>query len=115
MMTPQSWNLWILQKQISRERQIISSWNKKIISYTSKATLLQKNSIVAELTFKLPKLEITKFNGTHLDWTRFWSQFSMEINSWRLASLTKLSYLKEFLETKVRGIIDELPFLFLRI
>ena len=23
---------------------------------------------------KLPKLVITKFKGTHLDWTRFWNQ-----------------------------------------
>ena len=59
---------------------------------------------------KLPKLEITKFNGTHLDWTRFWNQFSVEIDSSRLASVTKLSYLKEFLEPKVRSIIDGLPF-----
>ena len=58
----------------------------------------------------MPKLEITKFNGTHLDWTRFWNQFSVEIDSSRLASVTKLSYLKEFLEPKVRSIIDGLPF-----
>ena len=63
-----------------------------------------------EVTVKLPKLEITKFNGTHLDWTRFWNQFSVEIDSSRLASVTKLSYLKEFLEPKVRSIIDGLPF-----
>ena len=58
----------------------------------------------------MPKLEITKFNGTHLDWTRFWNQFSVEIDSSRLPSVTKLSYLKEFLEPKVRSIIDGLPF-----
>ena len=58
----------------------------------------------------MPKLEITKFNGTHLDWTRFWNQFSVETDSSRLASVTKLSYLNEFLEPKVRSIIDGLPF-----
>ena len=42
--------------------------------------------------------------------TRFWNQFSVEIDSSRLASVTKLSYLKEFLEPKVRSIIDGLPF-----
>ena len=40
----------------------------------------------------------------------FWNQFSVEINNSRLASVTKLSYLKEFLELKVRSIIDGLPF-----
>ena len=55
-------------------------------------------------------MEFTKLNGTHLDWTRFWNQFSVEIDSSRLASVTKLSYLKEFLDPKVRSIIDGLPF-----
>ena len=63
-----------------------------------------------EVKVKFSKLEITKFNGTHLDWTRFWNQFSVETDSSRLASMTKLSYLKEFLEPKVRSIIDGLPF-----
>ena len=63
-----------------------------------------------EVKVKFSKLEITKFNGTHLDWTRFWNQFSVETDSSRLASMTKLSYLKEYLEPKVRSIIDGLPF-----
>ena len=66
--------------------------------------------MTGKLKVKLPKLEITKFNGTHLDWTRFWNQFSVEIDSSRLASVTKLLYLKEFLEPKVRSIIDWLLF-----
>ena len=42
---------------------------------------------------KLPKLEITKFKGNHLDWTRFWSQFEMEIDRSPLVPVTKFSYL----------------------
>ena len=60
---------------------------------------------------KLPKLEITNFNGTHFDWTRFWNQFSVEIDNSRLASVTKLSYFKEFLDPMVRSIIDGLTFI----
>ena len=63
-----------------------------------------------EVKVKLLKLEITEFNGTRLDWTRFWNQFSVEIDSSRLASVTKLSYLKKFLEPMVRSITDGLPF-----
>ena len=63
-----------------------------------------------EIKVKLPKLEITKFNHTHPDWTSFWNQFSVEIGSLRLASVTKLLYFKEFLEPKVRSIIDGLTF-----
>ena len=61
-------------------------------------------------TAKLPKLSITKFNGTHLDWRRFWSQFVEEIDKSGMAPITKFSYLKEFVEPKVRKSIDGLPF-----
>ena len=30
---------------------------------------------------KLLKLVITKFNGTHIDWLRFWNQFEAEIDT----------------------------------
>ena len=42
-----------------------------------------------EVKVKLPTLEITKSNGTHLDWTRSWNQFSVETDSSKLASVTK--------------------------
>ena len=54
---------------------------------------------------KLPKLVITKFSGTHVDWLRFWNQFEAQI-----PAVTKFSYLKELLEKKVRVNVDGLPF-----
>ena len=59
---------------------------------------------------KLPKLTITKFNGTYLDWNRFWGQFTEAIDKTRMTALTKFSYLKEFVDVKVRKTIDRLPF-----
>ena len=59
---------------------------------------------------KLPKLVITKFNGTHQDWPRFWNQFEAEIDKSKAAAITKFSYLKELVESKVRSCIDGLPF-----
>ena len=56
---------------------------------------------------KLPKLVITKFNGTPQDWLRFWNQFEAEIDKPQVAAVTKFSYLKE---PKVRNAIDSLPF-----
>ena len=44
---------------------------------------------------KLPKLQITKFKGTHTDWLQFWNQYKAEINSADVAQITKFSYLKE--------------------
>ena len=61
-----------------------------------------------EVHVELPKLVITKFDGTHLDWLRFWSQFQQVDNS-RLPISSKFSLLKEYLNPKVRLIIDGLP------
>ena len=60
---------------------------------------------------KLPKLTIGKFNGTNLDWTRFWGQFTEGIDKSNMAAITKFSYLKEFVVPKVRKSIDGLPFI----
>lgn len=59
---------------------------------------------------KLPKLVITKFNGTHVDWLRFWNQFEAEIDTAQIPAVTKFSYLKELLEKKVCVNVDGLPF-----
>ncbi|XP_068739951.1 uncharacterized protein [Montipora capricornis] len=59
---------------------------------------------------KLPKLQITRFNGTHTDWLRFWNQFKAEIDSADVPQITKFSYLTELLEPRVRITVDGLPF-----
>ena len=38
---------------------------------------------------------ISQFNGTHIDYFRFWNQFETQIDKSELSSVTKLSYLKE--------------------
>ena len=62
-----------------------------------------------KVSAKLPKLVITKFKGTHIDWLRFWSQFEAEVDAAEIAKVTKFSYLKELLEPKLRTAIDGLP------
>ena len=58
----------------------------------------------------MPKLVITKFDGTPQDWMRFWGQFETQIDKSSAPELTKFSYLKELLVLKVRNLIDGLPF-----
>ena len=58
----------------------------------------------------LPKLTITRFQGTHLDWLRFCSQFELEIYKTSITQVTKFSYLKELLIPKVRASVDGLPY-----
>ena len=43
---------------------------------------------------KLPKLVITKFNGTYADWPRFWGQYSKTIDK------TDMPPVREFLDAK---------------
>jgi len=43
---------------------------------------------------KLPKLMITKFNVTNLDWTKFWGQFTDGIDKSNMDAIKKFSYLK---------------------
>ena len=62
----------------------------------------------SNLNTKLPKLVISKFNGKLTDWLRFWDQFQAEIQA-EIHVVTKFSYLKELLETKVRVCVDSLP------
>ena len=60
---------------------------------------------------KLPKLVITKYNGTHADWLRFWNQFEAEIHAADIPSSNQVRlYLKELVDPKVRTGIDGLPF-----
>ena len=59
---------------------------------------------------KLPKLSITKFDGSFDQWLSFWNKFSAEIDATDLPAVTKFAYLKEFLVTKVRADIDGLSF-----
>lgn len=40
---------------------------------------------------KLPKLDITKFNGTHIDWIRFWNQFEAKIDKSNLPFVSMFS------------------------
>lgn len=57
---------------------------------------------------KLPKLVISKFKGTALDWV--WNQFKSEVDKQDISPVAKYSYLKEFLFLQVCKLIDGFPF-----
>ena len=56
---------------------------------------------------KMPKLVITKFDGTPQDWMHFWGQFEMQIDKLSAPTVTKISYLKELLVLKVCNLIGD--------
>ena len=63
-----------------------------------------------ESSAKLPKLAITKFQGTHLDWLRFWNQSKTKIDVASITQVAKFSYLKELLITKICSLVDGRPY-----
>ena len=60
---------------------------------------------------KLPKLVISKFEGSYMDWSRFWGQFTEGIDKSSIAPITKFTYLLELLSPKVKICVESLPFL----
>lgn len=56
-----------------------------------------KSKSVKKSGAKLPKLPISKFQGTHLDWLWFWNHFKTEIDKAAITQVAKFSYLKELL------------------
>ena len=70
---------------------------------------LETKSTGKQILMKLPKLSISRFRGTHLDFFRFWNTFETEVDKATIDPITKFNYLKEFLESKVRPLIENLP------
>ena len=77
---------------------------RKYVNSEEKKSASESNKV------KLPKLVILKFEGTALDWFRFWNQFETEIDKQDISFVTKFPYLKEFLIPQVRKLIDGLLF-----
>ena len=92
------------EKDLEHEKQIL---NQKL-----QAALKQKKQKLEEnrSAVKLPKLSITPFSGTVIDWVRFESQFSAMVDSQSVPTVTKFSHLKELLVPRVSQAIDGLPF-----
>ena len=64
---------------------------------------------MASNVVRMPKLVITKFDGTLQDWLRLWGKFESEIDESSAPEVTKFSYLEELVNLKVRNLIDGLP------
>ena len=99
------------KKQHESELELEKARFLQRLEHESKLVELKGKTQLGEkpvTTVKLPKLEITKFRGTHMDWFRFWNQFETEVDRQNLDPVTKFNYLKEFIEPKVCIAIDNL-------
>ena len=59
---------------------------------------------------KLPKIKIKRFEGSYLDWSRFWGQFTETIDKAEIAPINKFTYLCGLLSPKVKAAVEALPF-----
>ncbi len=101
----------LTEQRLRQEQESVEEKRKLDLEYHEKLKEAQQSSTPHETGFvKMPKLVITKFDGTPQDWVRFWGQFHAQIDKSNVDPVTKFSYLKELVEIKVRKLIDGLPF-----
>ena len=84
-------------EQLAFEKQLFErklQYNKELqaSSETQNTSHMDNQNGKQVAAAKLPKLTITKFNGTTLEWKRFWGQFTEGINKSDMAAITKFSY-----------------------
>lgn len=99
------------QKKFEDELELEKAKLEQKLKYERRMDESRKNSEHSSKikTTKLPKLVISKFNGSFTDWTRFWEQYNAGIGASDIQPSVKFSYLKELLEPKVRGLVEGLP------
>ncbi len=45
------------------------------------------------MSVRLPKINITPFDGSYMDWPRFWGQFTETVDKAHIAAINKFTYL----------------------
>ncbi|XP_028408717.1 uncharacterized protein LOC114531281 [Dendronephthya gigantea] len=104
------------EKHVEREEQFKAELklHEKRLKMKAELELSQTKPEIQECsdfkTAKLPKLVISKFDGSFMDWPRFWGQFSEAIDKSLIAPITKFTYLRELLGHKAKRCVETLPF-----
>ena len=110
---------WLQEKQAERdsaknEGKMQFEMKLQKLKLDAKSSSAQKNDKNVEhenfVDAKLPKIEITRFDGSPLDWPRFWGQFTATVDKRAVAPVNKFAYLCGFLSPKVKTVIEGLPF-----
>ena len=100
----------LTEQKLKQEQQAAQEKMELELEYQQKLKATKPSSVPVAASAKMPKLVISKFDGTPQDWMRFWGQFEAQIDKSSVDAGTKFSYLKELVEVKVRKLIDGLPF-----
>ena len=110
-------NTWLREKEqqewsLAQEEQFDSDikLHERKLRMQSELTAKHEKQETNPSTAKLPKLVISKFEGSVMDWSKFWGQFSEAVDKSSIPPITKLTYLCELLSPKVKRCIEALPF-----
>ncbi|XP_028415553.1 uncharacterized protein LOC114538695 [Dendronephthya gigantea] len=102
------------EKFVAQEEQLkneLRLHEKKLEMQARKQTESEEcEKSAAKPNAKLPKLVMTKFDGSYMNWPKFWGQFTEAIDKSAVAPITKFTYLLELLEPKVKRCVEALPF-----
>lgn len=82
-----------------------------VASSASNPSVLNPNSTNGKRTYKLPKIEVKKFNGEILEWLSFWSQFDKIHEDKELHDSDKFQYLSQAMEegTRAKELVNSYP------
>ena len=96
-------------ERVERERESMER-ERENMAHDYEPNLINPNPAGRNVRAKLPKIQVSKFDGNILDYFRFWTTFSTDIDESNLPETSKFSYLKELLTPKVRYLVEGLPF-----
>lgn len=77
---------------------------------TEEGAQLPSTTPLHQATAKLPKIDIGRFEGSFMDWPRYWGQFTETIDKADIAPISKFTYLCGLLGVKVKCTVEALPF-----
>ena len=94
------------QEKLETERQLLEEKLRYEIRVTEKRIEMETKTKSTQA--KLPKLRISPFNGTPIDWIRFENMFTTQVHEKPTSDEEKFRYLLEMVNQKVRERISNL-------
>lgn len=89
----------------------INDFTKSVSEDRSIVGTVRENEERSKRTYKLPKIEIKKFNGEILEWLSFWSQFEKIHKDKELHNSDKFQYLSQAMVegSRAKELVDSYP------
>lgn len=91
-----------------KAEKLIAELNTKIRQVEKPIRTPAATTANHNVTSKLPKMELAKFNGDILKWYQFWDQFSSNVDTRNIQDVDKLLYLQSVLEGEAKQVIEGL-------